>query len=137
MINEAVMKDKILYLISLVAVAAAINFALENVESGSLFGASGGSSRSLALDMTSAPAEVNTTISELKAHRPHLSETCLYGAAMLMNNLGDDAKDAIDKEGKCIHTLVMFIAREKQRARGVNTDPAKLAAKTSDDSAID
>ncbi len=49
----------------------------------------------------------------LKTYRPHSSETCLYGAAMMLNNLADDAKSTITSETQCIHTLVIFIAREK------------------------
>jgi hypothetical protein len=66
------------------------------------------------IDMSKAPDVVTTTISELKTYRPHLNETCLYGAAMMLNNLADDAKSAITSEAQCIHTLVIFIAREKK-----------------------
>jgi hypothetical protein len=32
----------------------------------------------------------------------------------MLNNLADDAKSAITSEAQCIHTLVIFIAREKK-----------------------
>ncbi|MBU2916439.1 hypothetical protein KO505_00520 [Psychrosphaera sp. F3M07] len=122
------MKEKILYLIVVCVIFVALVVGLQNIESGSLFGSSGGGgSRAMSIEMTMAPAEVTTTISELKAYRPHLSETCLYGAAMMLNDLGAEAKQAIDREGKCIHTLVLFIAREKHLEHQLKIDSAKLS----------
>lgn len=120
------MKEKFLYLIVVCVVFITAVVGLQSIESGSLFGASGGGSRTMSIDMTMAPSEVTTTISELKAYRPHLSETCLYGAAMMLNDLGSEAKQAIDREGKCIHTLVLFIAREKQMEHQLKIDATKL-----------
>lgn len=121
------MKEKILYTLGTFILVCAAFFGLQNVESGSMFGASGGGSRSLSLEMTMAPESVNITMAELRSVRPHLSETCIYGAAMLLNDMGDDAKTILDREGKCIHTLVLFIAREQKVAHQLKLDAAKIA----------
>lgn len=70
-----------------------------------------------------APESVKVTIRELEALRPHLNEVCIFGAAMLINNLGDQAQNALDEETKCIHNLVIF----KQRH-----DSAELAKLSSE-----
>lgn len=70
-----------------------------------------------------APESVKVTIRELESLRPHLNETCIFGAAMLINNLGEQAQNALDEETKCIHNLVIF----KQRH-----DSAELAKVSSD-----
>ena len=66
-----------------------------------------------AVDLTPmfAPDSVKQTIIELESLRPHLNETCIFGAAMLINNLGEQAQNALDEETKCIHTLVIFKQR--------------------------
>jgi len=99
---------------------------------------SSNSSGGMPEDMTTAPKNVTDTISELESHRSHLSESCIYGAAMMLNDLGDEAKQVIDGERKCIHALVMSIIRERklnittQRLAQLEIDEAKQnSSKTS------
>jgi uncharacterized membrane protein YwzB len=119
------MKQKWLYVAGALVLIGATMFALQAVELDTFFEEE--VDPDAPIDMSKAPKAVTTTIEELKLYRPHLSETCLYGAAMMLNNLGDDAKSASDSEGKCIHTLVIFIAREKKMGyQKVHTKPAQI-----------
>jgi len=61
-----------------------------------------------------APEEVKRTVKELKTLRPYLNETCVFGAAMMLNNMADKVPYAMDTETKCIYSLVMFKQRHDQ-----------------------
>lgn len=106
------MKQKWLYVVGGLVVICATMFALQAVKLETFLEDEVDPAEPI--DMSKAPEVVTTTLAELKTYRPHLSETCLYGAAMMLNNLADDAESAITSEAQCIHTLVIFIAREKK-----------------------
>lgn len=71
-------------------------------------------SNGASVEMTTAEKGVKDTISELESYRSHLSENCIYSAAMILNDLGYDAEQVIEDDRKCIHTLVMSVIRDRQ-----------------------
>lgn len=111
------MKKSRFYLIvvSVAIVAAVTSISIVGMNSGfsSMFEADFGPGE-MPEDMTTAPKSVTDTISELEEHRSHLSETCIYGAAMVLNDLGNEAQQVINDESKCIHALVISIIRERK-----------------------
>ncbi|NVK26183.1 MAG: hypothetical protein HWE10_14740 [Gammaproteobacteria bacterium] len=91
---------------------------------------SGAKKEKRAADLTPmfAPESVKKTIVELELLRPHLNETCIFGAAMLLNDLGEQAQNALDEETKCIHTLVIH----KQRHDAEQAAKKELARVTAE-----
>lgn len=108
------MKDKLISGSAVIVVVVACIIGLQNINAGSLF--SSGSEESTftqPINVDSAPEHVKQTIKELKAKRPHVNDICLYGAAMLINDLGNDAEAALKQESKCIHNMVIFTGQSE------------------------
>jgi hypothetical protein len=111
------MKNKTFYIISAFVAIVVSTLMFSNPEFSSLFDSlknRESSSNGMPVDMATTPKGVKDTISELESYRSHLGESCIYGAAMMLNDLGNDAKQVIEDDRKCIHTLVMSVIRDRQ-----------------------
>lgn len=48
----------------------------------------------------------------IDAKKPHLSDSCLLGAARILANMYEGIDDELDSSGECIHTVVMQLHKE-------------------------
>ena len=137
------MKNKIFYLIgtfAIIATSVVATLTLSNIDFNSLFNSHSSipiNSEGMPVDMAMTPKGVKDTINELESYRSHLNESCIYGAAMMLNDLSGDATKVIESEHKCIHTLVMSVIRERKlkiaakRLAQFKTDEEKLTTSES------
>jgi hypothetical protein len=115
--NQAVMKSIIFYLVIAFVVGISATLAISNIDFKSFsysLKTTKANTDGMPADMAKTPKGVQDTIGELESYRSHLSETCIYGAAMVLNDLSNEAQKVIDDESKCIHSLVMSVSRNKK-----------------------